>query len=148
MLAYFQPDKGGMKLDNDEKFGLLVVGHGSSLPYNRQLITDVADMLSRKMPGAVTRIGFMNINKPTIKDGLDSFKGTGVKRIVVFPLFLARGVHTTEDVPGLIGLGEGQRRIAYDGFDIVYADPLGADDLLAELSAKRIREAYGNYSDN
>jgi sirohydrochlorin ferrochelatase len=137
-----------MKLDNDEKFGLLVVGHGSSLPYNRQLITDVADMLSRKMPGAVTRIGFMNINKPTIKDGLDSFKGTGIKRIVVFPLFLARGVHTTEDVPGLIGLGDGQRRIAYDGFDIVYADPLGADDLIAELSAKRIREAYGNYSDN
>ena len=137
-----------MKLDNDEKFGLLVVGHGSSMPYNKQLISDVADMLSQKMPGIVTRIGFMNINKPTIKDGIDSFKGTGVKKIVVFPLFLAKGVHTTEDVPGLIGLGEGQKRIAYDGFDIVYADPLGADDLIAELSARRIKEAYGKYSDN
>ncbi len=137
-----------MKLDNDEKFGLLVVGHGSSMPYNRQLISDVADMLSRKMPGAVTRVGFMNINKPTIKDGLDSFQGTGIKKIVVFPLFLAKGVHTTEDVPGLIGLGEGQKRIAYNGFDIVYADPLGADDLIAELSARRIKEAYSKYSDN
>jgi len=137
-----------MKLDNDEKFGLLVVGHGSSLPFNKQLIRDVADMLSDKMPGAVTRIGFMNINKPSIKDGLDSFKGTGVKRIVVFPLFLAKGVHTTEDVPGLIGLGEGQKRITYNGFDIVYADPLGADDLIAELSARRIREAYSQYTDN
>ncbi len=137
-----------MKLDNDEKFGLLVVGHGSSMPYNKQLIRDIADMLSHKMPGAVTRIGFMNINKPTIKDGLDSFKGTGVKKIVVFPLFLAKGVHTTEDVPGLIGLGEGQKRITYNGFDIVYADPLGADDLIAELSARRIKEAYSKYSDN
>ncbi len=137
-----------MKLDSEEKFGLLVVGHGSSMPYNRQLISDVADMLSRRMPGAVTRIGFMNINKPTIKDGLDSFKGTGVRRIVVFPLFLAKGVHTTEDVPGLIGLGEGQKRIAYNGFDIVYADPLGADDLIAELSARRVREAYSKYSGN
>ncbi len=135
-------------MDNEEKFGLLVVGHGSSMPYNKQLIGDIAGMLSRKMPGAVTRIGFMNINKPTIKEGLDSFKGTGVTRIVVFPLFLAKGVHTTEDVPGLIGLGEGQKRIAYDGFDIVYADPLGADDLIAELSVRRIREAYGKYSDN
>lgn len=137
-----------MKLDNDEKFGLLVVGHGSSMPYNKQLIKDVADMLSQKMPQAITRIGFMNINKPTIKDGLDSFKGTGVKKIVVFPLFLAKGVHTTEDVPGLIGLGEGQKRITYNSFDIVYADPLGADDLIAELSARRIREAYSKYSDN
>ncbi len=135
-------------MDNDEKFGLLVVGHGSSMPYNRQLISDVADMLSRKMPGAITRIGFMNINKPTIKDGLDSFRGTGIKKIVVFPLFLAKGVHTTEDVPGLIGLGEGQKRITYNGFDIVYADPLGADDLIAELSARRITEAYRKYSDN
>ena len=65
-------------------------------------------MLSEKMPQAVTRIGFMNINKPSIKDGLESFKGTGVKKIVVFPLFLAKGVHTTEDVPGLIGLKEGK----------------------------------------
>ena len=135
-----------MKLDNDEKFGLLVVGHGSSQPYNEQLIREVADLLSQKIPGAVTRIGFMNINKPTIKDGLDSFKGTGVKRIVVFPLFLAKGVHTTEDVPGLIGLAEGQKRTTYNGFDIVYADPLGADDLIAELSARRVREAYRNYS--
>jgi sirohydrochlorin ferrochelatase len=139
---------GGMKMSNEEKFGLLVVGHGSSMPYNKELIQDIADMLSKKMPQAVTRIGFMNINKPSIKDGLESFKGTGISKIVVFPLFLARGVHTTEDVPGLIGLGEGQKRISYDGFDIVYADPLGADDLIAELSARRVREAYNKYTQN
>jgi sirohydrochlorin cobalto/nickelchelatase len=133
-------------MDNEERFGLLVVGHGSSQPYNKQLIEDVAGMLSKKLPRAVTRIGFMNINKPSIKDGLDSFRGMGIKRVVVFPLFLAKGVHTTEDVPGLIGLGEGEKRITYDGFDIVYADPLGADDLIAELSARRIREAYAKYS--
>jgi sirohydrochlorin cobaltochelatase len=118
------------------------------MPYNKQLIQDIADMLSKKMPQAVTRTGFMNLNKPTIKDGLESFKGTGIRKVIVFPLFLAKGVHTTEDVPGLIGLAEGQKRIAYDGFDIVYADPLGADDLIAELSARRVREAFAKYSQN
>jgi sirohydrochlorin cobaltochelatase len=130
---------------NNEKFGLLVVGHGSSLPYNKELIESVASMISYKMPGVVTRVGFMNINKPTIKDGLDAFNGTGVKKIIVFPLFLARGVHTTEDVPNLIGLKEGMKRINYNGYDIVYADPLGADDLIAELSCKRILQAYDMY---
>ena len=125
-----------------EKFGLLVVGHGSSMPYNKQLIEEVAAKIAKRMPGAVARTGFMNINQPTIKDGLDSFKGTGIHRIVVFPLFLARGVHTTEDVPRLIGLKQGQNRISYDGYDIVYADPLGADDLIAELSCRRISEAF------
>ena len=135
-------------MDNAEKFGLLVVGHGSSLPYNKELIQDIAAMLAKKLPHAVTKVGFMNMNKPSIKDGLDSFKDTGIKKVVVFPLFLAKGVHTTEDVPGLIGLGEGQKRISYDGFDIVYADPLGADDLIAELSARRVREAFSQYSAN
>ncbi|MCD1295978.1 sirohydrochlorin nickelochelatase [Methanocella sp. CWC-04] len=133
---------------DDEKFGLLVVGHGSSMPYNKELIEDIAGRLSKKIPNAVTRVGFMNINKPSIKDGIDSFKDTGVKKIVVFPLFLAKGVHTKEDVPGLIGLTEGQKRINYDGYDIVYADPLGADDLIAELSTKRIQEAYTIYNPN
>jgi sirohydrochlorin cobaltochelatase len=129
-----------------EKFGLLVVGHGSSMPYNRELIEEIASRIGRRMPGAVVRVGFMNINKPSIKDGLDSFRGTGVRRIVVFPLFLARGVHTTEDVPRLIGLGEGQKRITYNGYDIVYADPLGPDDMIAELSCTRIRQAFASYT--
>ncbi len=128
-----------------EQFGLLVVGHGSSMPFNKQLIEDVAQKIAKRMPGAVARTGFMNINRPTIKDGLDSFKGTGVRRIIVFPLFLARGVHTTEDVPRLIGLKDGQKRISYDGYDIVYADPLGADDLIAELSCRRISEAFRTF---
>ena len=99
------------------------------------------------MPQAITRIGFMNINKPTINEGIESFAGTGVKKIVVFPLFLAPGVHTTEDVPRLIGLKEGQHRIAYNGYDIVYADPLGADDLIAELSCRRVGEALKFYAE-
>jgi sirohydrochlorin cobaltochelatase len=129
----------------NEKFGLLVVGHGSSLPYNKELIEQIAAKISKRMPGAVTRTGFMNINKPSIMDGLDSFKGTGARRIVVFPLFLARGVHTTEDVPRLIGLTNGQKRISYDGYDIVYADPLGPDDLIAEVSCTRIGQALTAY---
>ncbi len=129
----------------NEKFGLLVVGHGSSMPYNKQMIEEIAAKISRRLPGAVTRTGFMNINRPTIKDGIDSFRGTGVRKIVVFPLFLARGVHTTEDVPRLIGLQEGQKKISYDGYDIVYADPLGPDDLIAEISCRRIGEAYATY---
>lgn len=128
-----------------EKFGLLVVGHGSSMPFNKELIEEMAARIGKKLPDAVVRTGFMNMNKPTIKEGLDSFKGTGVKKIVVFPLFLAKGVHIKEDIPGLIGLGEGQKRITYDGFDIVYADPLGADDLLAELSCRRISQAFAAY---
>ena len=131
-------------MDN-EKFGLLVVGHGSSMPHNKELIEDIAARIAKRMPEAEVRVGFMNMNKPTIKDGLDSFDGTGVKKIIVFPLFLAKGVHIKEDIPGLLGLKEGQKRITYKNYDVVYADPLGSDDLIAELSCRRITQAFGVY---
>jgi sirohydrochlorin cobaltochelatase len=127
----------------DEKFGILIAGHGSKMPYNRQLVEKVAEMVSGRIPGAQVRVGFMNADRPTITDALESFKGTGVKDIVVFPLFLERGVHVIDDIPGLLGLEKGRIRGVYAGFNISYAEPLGADELLVGLACKRIGQAAG-----
>ena len=37
------------------KKGLLLVGHGSSLPYNKQLVEDTARLVSQKDPGYIAR---------------------------------------------------------------------------------------------
>lgn len=31
-----------------EKFGILLLGHGSSLPYNKELVEETANMLRKK----------------------------------------------------------------------------------------------------
>jgi len=128
-----------------EKIGILALGHGSKLPYNKDVVTGVADLIARKYKNVVVRTGFMNMDKPTMREGLDAFKGTGVTTIVAVPIFLAHGVHTTEDIPQILGISREARKAAIklDGKNVtlVYSEPLGVDELIAELAFKRAKEA-------
>ena len=123
--------------------GILVLGHGSTLPYNKELVETISGMIADR-GDVVVRTAFLNMDKPTLKQGLENFAGTGVDRIVALPIFLANGVHTLEDIPKELNLDEDKKATTeIDGksVDIVYADPLGADTCIAELAYKRAEEA-------
>ena len=127
------------------KKGLLLVGHGSSLPYNKQLVEETARLISRKEPGYIVKCAFMNLNKPTIQETLEEFRKEDVDTLVVVPFFLAKGVHINKDIPELLGLPEGsfRGRLSKNGSEIplIYADPIGSDPLLAELMLKSAERA-------
>ncbi|MFZ3168937.1 MAG: sirohydrochlorin nickelochelatase [Candidatus Methanoperedens sp.] len=131
-----------------EKIGILALGHGSRHPHNKEVVSGVADLIAKKYKDVVVRIGFMNMNTPTMKEGLDGFKGTGVSKIVAVPIFLAHGVHTMEDIPQILGISKESRKtmIKIDGKDIalIYSEPLGVDELVAELAYKRVNEAISS----
>jgi sirohydrochlorin ferrochelatase len=129
----------------NEKIGILALGHGSRHPHNKEVVNGVADLIAKKYKNVVVRIGFMNMNTPTMKEGLDAFKGTGVSTIVAVPIFLAHGVHTMEDIPQILGISKESRKttIKLDGNNVtlVYSEPLGTDELIAEVAYKRAKEA-------
>jgi len=125
--------------------GLLLVGHGSTMPYNQELIEATGKMIAAKNTGFVVKCGFMNINKPSIKDSLEEFKKEDIDALVVVPLFLAKGVHIEKDIPGEIGLSEGTKKGSFTlngkSVPLVYADPIGIDPLLADLMVKNAEKA-------
>jgi sirohydrochlorin ferrochelatase len=131
-----------------EKIGILALGHGSRHPHNKDVVTGVAELIAKKYKNVVVRTGFMNMNTPTMKEGLDGFKGTGVSKIVAVPIFLAHGVHTMEDIPQILGISKESRKtmIKLDGRDValIYSEPLGVDELVAELAFKRANEALSS----
>ena len=131
-----------------EKIGILALGHGSRHPHNKDVVSGVAELIAKKYKNVVVRIGFMNMNTPTMKEGLDGFKGTGVSKIVAVPIFLAHGVHTMEDIPQILGISKESRKtmIKLDGKDValIYSEPLGVDELVAELAYKRVNEAISS----
>lgn len=122
------------------KKGLLLVGHGSSLPYNQELAEKTAAHIQTKYPEFIVKCGFMRVNNPTVPESLDSFRQEPIDALVVVPLFLAKGVHINQDIPQRLGLTEGETRgiLAANGKDIplIYADPIGVDPLLADLMIK------------
>jgi len=124
--------------------GILVLGHGSSLPYNKDLVEALAQMISKDHSGPV-RTAYLNMNEPHIPEGLKSFAGTGVRKIVALPLFLAHGVHTREDIPRELGVDQNERRgmlkIGGADVEVICAEPLGVDECIATLACKRAKEA-------
>ncbi len=53
-----------------EKIGILALGHGSKLPHNKEMVTEVASLIADKYENTVVRTGFMNMNNPTMDEGL------------------------------------------------------------------------------
>ena len=139
------------------RIGVLLVGHGSRLPYGKDVVTQIADMY-REDEGLLVEVGFMNMSKPSIPEAINSLAQQGAEKIVVTPVFLAHGVHTTEDIPRILGLnnghGDGEHnhshghshedenevKIDFKG-EIIYTEPLGADRRIAAIINDRVNDA-------
>lgn len=125
-----------------EDIGLLIVGHGSNLEYNSNIIKKLAEELSKKIKNV--EVAFLNIQQPSISDGIKKLLDNDVHKIVVFPFFLAKGVHVLEDIPKQLGIKDGNTaKIEVDGrkVDIIYTRPLEYDDRLLDIALDRINEA-------
>lgn len=126
------------------KSGVLVVGHGSKLLFNRDLVVTMAKKLDAMKEFGPVTAAFMQLNEPTIKEGLQTLVAKGVDTIYVQPCFLASGIHLTEDIPGEINLkkGENESSMVIDGKTITlkYCGPIGEDDRIAQILADRVRE--------
>ncbi len=127
------------------KKGMLLVGHGSKLPYNKELIEMTAAIIAKKTDEYLVKPGFMSINTPTVEEQLEAFRREEIDMLVVVPLFLARGVHIEQDIPEILGLSPGARkgefRLNGKMVPLVYANPIGSDPLLAELMLKNASDA-------
>jgi sirohydrochlorin cobalto/nickelchelatase len=127
------------------KKGMLLVGHGSTMPYNQELVEKTAALIRAHNTDFIVKCGFMNMNKPTIKESMSEFRNEPIDALVVVPLFLAKGVHIEKDIPGEIGLPEGTRKgnFVLNGrtIPLLYAEPIGSDPLLADLMVKNAAKA-------
>ncbi len=124
---------------------MLLVGHGSKLPYNKELIETTAAIIAGKTDEYLVKPGFMSINTPTVEEQLAAFRREDIDMLVVVPLFLARGIHIEQDIPRLLGLAPGVRTGEFQlngkAVPLVYANPIGSDPLLAELMLKNASDA-------
>jgi precorrin-8X/cobalt-precorrin-8 methylmutase len=126
-----------------DKIGLIIIGHGSKLPHNRENLEKLADILRKRSKFKTVEISFMVRNKPTISEAIESLAKKGVSKIVLIPAFLAPGVHTTREIPELIELKEKEPLLTERGIELVYGEPLGSDERIAEIIEEKALKALG-----
>ncbi|XHH09252.1 MAG: sirohydrochlorin nickelochelatase [Candidatus Bathyarchaeia archaeon] len=127
-------------LDNT---GLILIGHGSKLPHNRENLEKLAAILRSRGNFKFVEIAFMTRDVPTVNEAVDTIVARGASKIVLIPVFLAPGVHTTEDIPGLIGVKEKEPQLKAQGVELIYGEPLGSDERIADILEEKAFKATG-----
>ncbi|MCL1977016.1 MAG: sirohydrochlorin nickelochelatase [Candidatus Bathyarchaeota archaeon] len=127
-------------LDN---VGLILIGHGSKLPHNRENLEKIATLIRSHGKFQVVDIAFMVRDTPTVDEAVDMVAEKGISKIVLIPAFLAPGVHTTEDIPGLIGVKGKEPQLKAKGIELVYGEPIGSDERIAEVLEEKAFKALG-----
>ena len=129
-------------LDN---VGLILIGHGSKLPHNQENLEKLAEILQTQSAFKKVEIAFMIRNTPTIPQAIDTIiTKKGVTKIVLVPVFLAAGVHTTQEIPELIEIKDKQDQLSKRGIQLFYGEPIGADQCLAVILEEKALKALGD----
>ncbi|WP_409200125.1 sirohydrochlorin nickelochelatase [Methanobrevibacter sp. DSM 116169] len=146
-------------MNESSKTGILLLSHGSRLPYGADVINSIKEQYLNEFPNALVETGFMEMRKPDIAEAVENLKKRGnIEKIIVVPVFIAHGLHTKRDIPKILGLKaieEAEKKhdhdhdhghhhhhheiqkVNFDG-EIVFTDPLGDDPLILEIIKKRI----------
>ncbi len=128
--------------ENISGTALVLVGHGSNLPDNKQNITVFCDMLKKRDIYPLVEVSFLQKNDPSLLEILNKLIIDGIERIIVLPVFLAKGVHTQQDIPKVIEKATNGKKV-----EIVYAEPLGVDERIADILLDRASEALKRQAD-
>jgi precorrin-8X/cobalt-precorrin-8 methylmutase len=127
-------------LDN---IGLILIGHGSKLPHNQENLEKLADILRGRSAFKLVEIAFMIRNTPTIPEAIDTLAKKKVSKIVLVPVFLAPGVHTTQEIPELIEVKNQESQLSKRGIQLFYGEPIGADECIAVILEEKALKALG-----
>ena len=141
---------------SDNKTGILLLSHGSRLDDGEEVIKAYKEMYTEEFPDMPVEYGFMEIRKPGIPETIKKLtEENDLDKIIVVPVFVAHGLHTKRDIPGMLGIesdyeGEDhghhhhhhdhdEEPVEFDG-EIVLTDPLGIDRRMYEIIKDRVSE--------
>lgn len=130
------------------KIGLIIIGHGSKLPHNRETLEKLAAILKKQSKFNIVEIAFMTRNKPEIPDVIEKVVKQGITKIALIPTFLAHGVHTKQQIPELLKLKQEEAALKAQGVEIIYGEPLGSDERIAKIIEEKALRALGQGSND
>ena len=116
--------------------GVLICGHGSR---NRLAVAEfaqLAEALRELVPEVPVAHGYLEFARPILREGLDSLRSQGVKRVLAVPAMLFAAGHAKNDIPSVLNT-----YAAETGLRIDYGRELGVDLKMIQAAGARIREA-------
>ncbi len=114
---------------------VLIVSHGSRSPKLRQEIEWLIHLLRQKSSIPIFHYAFLEMESPTILEGIDQCVGDGATEINVLLNFLNSGKHVDEDIPNIVYQGQ----LTYPHVRFQISRPVGQHKDIADLFISMIQ---------
>ena len=121
----------------NQKKGILVVAHGSRNLEANDFVHVLVGQLKDSLQSELVEAGFLDFAKPSISGGIKLLAESGADELLVYPFFLAKGVHLKEDIPRIV-----KETVAGLKNPIPYRilEPLGLHPGIFDIIADTLRE--------
>jgi sirohydrochlorin cobaltochelatase len=121
--------------------GVLLVGHGTRSERGRKQFESLTDEIAAALDARryAAELAYLELASPTIEDAVARLVGKGVQRLVVAPLLLFAAAHAKVDIPTAVR--EALLPFGKSDLPISQTEPLGLQEPVLELAARRFREA-------
>jgi hypothetical protein len=90
------------------RIGVLLVNHGSRQKAWRDMLIDVEHAVDDRLLALPNvkgvKTAFNEYNDPSVAQQMEAFDKEGYEEVIVLPLFLTVGGHSSSDIPNLVGL--------------------------------------------
>src|SRR5687767_7474499 len=118
------------------KNGIIIVDHGSRLAQSNEMLEEVTRVFAARFREMyeIVEPAHMELAEPSIATAYRKCVSRGAARVIVCPFFLGPGKHWTGDIPRLAS----DAPKLHPGTQYHVTMPLGIDDLILELLAKRV----------
>ncbi len=116
---------------------VLLVSHGSRSSKTKEEVVDLVQTLKLKTGVETVEFAFLEIEKPSIPEGIDLCVQKGANQVIVLLNFLNSGRHVDNDIPAIVK--EAQRK--YPQVHLSISQPIGQHAKIADLFVDFIEHA-------
>ncbi len=115
---------------------VLLISHGSRLAKTKEEVLVLLARLRQRVPERIYECAFLELETPSIPQGIDNCVTQGASRIIVLLNFLNSGRHVDHDIPAIIE----QARHKHLGVQIQISTPIGQHSGIVDLFLDLIKQ--------
>lgn len=117
---------------------LIYIGHGSRTHQSNEQFSAFIKQIMPQIDADIQEVGFLESASPSISEAAAACAEKGASEILVMPVLLLAGIHSTKDIPEEIA----KMKERYPHVSFHYGRELGPDPLAAKILAERVRSVY------
>ena len=120
------------------KTALILFAHGARDPEWANPMRRVQAAVQARQPGVPVELAFLEFMSPTLSESIAGLLAGGVRKIVVMPMFIARGGHLKRDLPEMLAA----LRVAHPDVEFIQGDAIGEHETVVQaMAAAALQEA-------